>query len=242
MSTFQRLTLIGLYNYDDTLFDNLSLPSAYDRQTFLDVLLMEQGEKRVAFPDFDFMKFSIGAWSRKWSESLEKIAAALIAEYNPIQNYDRYEEWTEHEEGDYKNNVKDGGTDSRVNSGTIVTDNTGTSTETTNNMTTERTVSAFNESAYQPDEKNTVNGSVTTTPNTKETVTPNTTERQQYGKTEDGSGDDRRDRRHDAHIYGNIGVTTSQQMIGAEIDLRKDQNMYAIACELFANDLLLMLY
>ena len=93
MSIMQRLTLIGLYNYDSKLFDNLTLPDSYDKNTFIESLLIEHGEKLVLYSDYDFMKYSIGAWGRKWSMELTRIAEALMAEYNPIWNYDRYEEW-----------------------------------------------------------------------------------------------------------------------------------------------------
>lgn len=242
MSTFARLTLIGLYNHDDTLFDKLTLPAAYDRQTFIDTVLLDQGEKRVAYSDPEFFKYAIGIWARKWAASLEKIALALEAEYNPIHNYDRHEEWSEHEEGDYKNRVENSGDETTRDTGTVQTTETGTTTEKTTNMETERTVSAFNENSYQPDEKSVVNGTVQRTPNTTQTVTPNTTQVLERATAEDGTGDDRRDKTHTAHLYGNIGVTTSQQMIQAEIDLRKSNNMYTVAAELFADDLLLMLY
>lgn len=306
MSTFVRLTLIGLSNHRTDLFDKLSLPAEYDRQTFIDTLLLDHGEKRVVYPEPDFMKYAIGVWSRKWEKSLERIAMALNDDYNPLHNYDRREIWTEHEAGDYRNQVDTRGTDTEHRTGnemventgtvedaktgtvttrdtgtvetdktgTVTTAQTGTSTETTNNMTTERTVSAFNESGYQPDEKSVTNGSITRTPNTLETVTHNTTDtltqdttetvthnttetethnrNQETDTTSDaetnrtneerGRGDDRRERNRTGHAYGNIGVTTSQQMAEAEIDLRRNNNMYAVAAELFADDLLLMLY
>ena len=97
MSIMQRLTLIGLYNYDSKLFDNLTLPDAYDKNTFIESLLIEHGEKLVLYSDYDFMKYSIGAWGRKWSMELTRIAEALMAEYNPVWNYDRYEEWLYHD-------------------------------------------------------------------------------------------------------------------------------------------------
>lgn len=274
MSTYVRLTLIGLYKHVPELFNMLALPPAYDRDTFIDTVLLDHGEKRVVYPDPDFFRYAVGVWSRKWAASLERIALALESEYNPIYNYDRFEKWEEHEEGDYKNRVEKGGEDvltrdgsvtttetgsvTTANNGTVTTEETGATTETTTDMTTERTVSAFNENGYQPDEKTVVNGTVTrepdttqtvtpnttetVTPDTTETVTPDTTDTTQYGGTEDGSGDDRRDRSHEAHLYGNIGITTSMQMVTEELKLRANNNMYAIAAELFADDLLLMLY
>lgn len=258
MSTFARLTLVGLYNHAPEIFDKLTLPDAYNVDTFIETLLLDQGEKCVAYTEPDFFKFAVGVWSRKWADSLKRIALALTEEYNPLHNYDRHEEWTEKESGDYANHVDRGGedktsytgSDETKNTGTVTTSETGTKTETTNNMVTERTVSAFNENGYQPDEKNTVSGSVTTTPNTTQTVTPNTTETvtrgtaetTEYGGTEDGRGEERRDREHIAHLYGNIGVTTSQKMSLDEIELRKEYNMYSIAATLFADDMLLMIY
>ena len=97
MSTMQRLTMIGLYNYDPDIFVNLELPDGYDRDTFIDSLLLEHGEKCVLYSNPDFMKNAIGAWSRKWSLELSRIYDALTAEYNPIYNYDRYEEYDDHE-------------------------------------------------------------------------------------------------------------------------------------------------
>lgn len=242
MSTYVRLTLIGLYNHDETLFDKLTLPEAYDRQTFIDTVLLDQGEKCVAYPEPDFFKYAVGIWSRKWAESLERIALALESEYNPIHNYDRYEEWTEKEKGNYTNHLGRGGQDTTTNTGTVTTKETGKDTETTTNMETERSVSAFNESAYQPDEKSVVNGKVTREPDTTQTVTPNTTEVTAHNTSEDGTGNDNRDKEHKAHLFGNIGITTSQKMVEDETNLRLNYNMYAIAATLFADDLLLMLY
>ena len=258
MSTYVRLTLIGLYNHAPELFDMLALPPAYDRDTFIETVLLDHGEKRVVYPEPDFFKYAIGVWSRKWSASLERIALALESEYNPIYNYDRFEKWEEHETGDYTNRIENSGDDvttetgttTRTNTGSVQTTETGTTTETTTDMETERFVSAYNENGYQPEEKSVVNGTVvrepdttqTVTPDTVETTTPDTTQTLTHGAIEDGSGNDKRDRSHDAHLYGNIGVTTSMQMVAEELTLRTNNNMYAIAAELFADDLLLMLY
>ena len=242
MSTFARLTLIGLYKHEPQLFDYLTLPDAYNRDTFVETLLLDHGEKRVAYPEPDFFKYAVGVWSRKWSQSLERIATALTEEYNPTHNYDRYEKWTDKEKGKYKDSKQNSGNDVTQNTGNVTTTETGTSTETTNNMVTERNVSAFNESGYQPDEKNTVNGSVTRSPNTTETVTPNTTETVTHGLTENESGDNERDAVHDGHLYGNIGVTSAMSLVAEELALRTNNNLYAIAAELFADDMLLMLY
>ena len=167
MSTFQRLTLIGLYNHDSTLFENLSLPDGYDTQTFIDSFLLEHGEKCVLYPDFDFMKFSIGVVSRKWSFELEKIYEALSAEYNPIENYDRYERILT------DNNTKYGKTNNVDYSETRKPATTETTTKGTTDSTT-----------YGKTDTTTKGTTDSTTYGKTDTTTKGTTDTTTYGKTD----------------------------------------------------------
>ena len=221
MSTFQRMTLIGMYNYDSTLFDNMTLPTGYDRSILIDTLLLEHGEKCVMYTDPDFMKFSIGVVSRKWNLELERIYEALMAEYNPIYNYDRYEQIDE-------NNTKKTKMDATT---TRKPDLTHTDQQTVDG-TTERKVSAFDSSSYDPSEKNTYNNGTT-----KRTETGNETTRT-AGDMEDTAVKNW----HHAHLYGNIGVTTSAAMVNEVVDQRRDKNLYGIAAEIFAKELTLAIY
>jgi hypothetical protein len=91
-----RLTLIGLINYDDSLFNNLRLPDGVDKKTFINTLLLDYGTLGVVYPNFDFIRdTAIPAWCDKWQESLRQTWNALHADYNPIENYDRHEHWTD---------------------------------------------------------------------------------------------------------------------------------------------------
>ena len=214
MSTMQRLTLIGLYNFDTELFDALELPEDYDKQTFVDALLIEHGEKCILYSNPDFMKYSIGAWGRKWALELERIAQALKAEYNPIYNYDRFEEYTD-TEGRTLN--------SKTNSGHTAKD------APNFNVTTENKTSAYNSSSYQPESKTTVDTSGNT---------------QNLTESANSSTDDKEDRelKHKAHLYGNIGVTTSAAMVSEVVQQRFKYNLYGTAARLFANELLIGIY
>lgn len=214
MSTMQRLTLIGLFNYDPSLFDGLSLPADYDKQTFIDSLLLEHGEKCVLYADPAFMKFSIGAWGRKWALELERIAQALKAEYDPIYNYDRHEEYTD-TEGRTLN--------SKTNSGHTAKDSPNF------NFTTENKTSAYNSSSYQPESKTTADTSGNT---------------QNLTESANSTTDDKEDRelKHKAHLYGNIGVTTSAAMVSEVVQQRFKYNLYGTAARLFANELLIGIY
>lgn len=200
-----RLTLIGLVKYDDTLFNNLRLPYGVDKTTFTNTLLLDYGMLGVVYPDFYFMRdCAIPAWCDKWQESLRQTWNALNADYNPIENYDRQEHWTDSPDITRSENGN--------------TESTMTGNENSNAY---GDVSAYNSSDYQAqdrtrsDSSNTSNGKNNYSSNNRETGTTT----------------------HDGRIHGNIGVTTSQQMIESELKLRK-QSFYGYASSLFMQDLL----
>lgn len=89
------LSLLGLYNYDKGLFDNLKLPESVDKRTFINNLLSETAEFEILYPDVDFMKKLIGEWSNKQYGVWKKLEETLLYEYDPISNFDRNEEWEE---------------------------------------------------------------------------------------------------------------------------------------------------
>lgn len=233
MSTMQRLTLIGLYNYEQTfdrdLFSGLELPEHYDKPTFINVLLLEHGEKCVMYSDPAFFKSAINIWSKKWALELSRIYDALIAEYNPIYNYDRYEDWTETDKPDITITRTHDNTDTTTNRYDIVT-------EQNVDSTSENTISADNASDYQPDNKNTSNAGKTTSSNDG-TITD-----AHSGTITDVEKGVRSDVTHKGHIQGNIGVTTSAQMVSEVVRQRIEINLYGVATKLFANELLLGIY
>lgn len=241
MSTMQRLTMIGLYKFDSTLFDSLTLPDGYDKQTFIDSLLLEHGEKLVLYANPDFMKYSIGAWGRKWNLELKRIYEALTAEYDPIFNYDRFEEYTDTE-------AKTGsGSDSKNTSGSNNTTSNGTSNTTTSNNTNqsasnEHKVSAYNSDSYSPENRDDSSGTIGSSGTDNNTTTES--EKVVTAGSENGSYTNKDDRTltHTAHIYGNIGVTTSAQMVTEVVKQRFEYNLYETATRLFANELLIGIY
>lgn len=229
MSTMQRLTLIGIYEYDPTLFDGLTLPEDYDKETFIDSLMLEHGEKCVLYANPDFMKYSIGVWGRKWALELERIAQALKAEYDPIYNYDRHEEWTETDKPDITTTRTHNNTDTQTNRYDVVS-------EQNEDGTAEHKISADNSSDYQPESHDTTNAGKSTVSNDG-TITDAHT-----GTITDAEKGTRVNIDHKGHIYGNVGVTTSASMVSEVVRQRYSYNLYATACKLFANDLLIGIY
>ena len=87
-----KWTLTGMYNYDNTIFNEMILPAGREGDLLKQSLLIEKGEFEVLFPNPDFMKNAIKVWSAKWFRTFSEWLKGTQAEWNPIYNYDRYEE------------------------------------------------------------------------------------------------------------------------------------------------------
>lgn len=233
MSTSARMTLIGLYNYDSTLFDSLTLPDGYDKSVFVNTLLLEHGEKCVLYTDLNFMKFSIGAMGRKWYHEFERIYQTLTEDYNPLYNFDRNETYFDQIYGTNSEATTGwkGGGSTRTNKPESYTE------QLTDGKTTEK-VSAFNSTSYEPSKEVSENAGKVKYSGTTEDIAEN------YGENSNGSvtGSEQKAITHTAQLYGNIGVTTSQQMAKDEVALRKDLNLYGVVTGIFANELLIQVY
>ena len=224
------MTLAGLYNLDETLFDAMIFPKNADKQNFIDSLILSYGSCEPLYPDWDFMKNSaIPAWSIKWKSSIEKVYDLLEKlEYNPVENYDRQENWSD--SPNITRETQLSGTDTNKQ-----TAGQGSTTKQTGTDTNEQKVSAFNSSGYDPSEQD-----IMTYGNQTQVTTSGTnTNEFSYGRkdvnTEKGSTE------HSGRIHGNIGVTTTQEMMKSEMSLRK-QSFIDYCTGLFANDLLLLVY
>ena len=203
-----KMTLIGMnifmLNMNDDLFKNLSLPEELDKSTLTNNILMRGGEFEVAYSDPTAMQSIIGIWSNKMQPTFTRWVNALAIEYAPLENYDRFEHWTDETDG----------TGSAESSGSV---------NTTTGDTSELTKSAYDQSTYSPYEKTINDGTVgTTTSDTTGTTMSNDSE-------------------HNGRIHGNIGVTTSQQMLEQELNLGY-WNVYEKITELFLQEFVIPVY
>ena len=224
------MTLAGFYNWDETLFDAMIFPKNADKQNFIDSLILSYGSCEPLYPDWDFMKNSaIPAWSRKWKSSIEKVYDLLEKlEYNPVENYDRQENWSD--SPNITRETQLSGTDTNKQ-----TAGQGSTTKQTGTDTNEQKVSAFNSSGYDPSEQNIMTYGNQTQVTTSGTNTNDFSYGRKDVNTEKGSTE------HSGRIHGNIGVTTTQEMMKSEMSLRK-QSFIDYCTGLFANDLLLLVY
>lgn len=89
-----KLTIVGLYNYNNELFDNMQLPDGYDKDRLILTILERCGDFTVLYPNYDFMKMMIGVWSLNCRYMFQTLLDTVNAKYDPIENYDRYSDIT----------------------------------------------------------------------------------------------------------------------------------------------------
>lgn len=184
------LSILGLYNFDSTIFDGISLPDGFLLEALKNQILFDCAELEIIYPDPDAMKLAISIWSRGEQQAFRHIAKMINAEYSPIENTDRYED----------RNV-------------MSTPNF----QTVTNSTDTQAATAYNSDSFKDTGKNTVSGITSST----------------------GSGT-----LHDvAHVHGNIGVTTNQQMISDEkAMILAGYNFYQIVSDMFKRRFCIRLY
>lgn len=220
-----KMTLIGLHDYlDGRLWDKLQLPAYFDKDVLINTILLKCGEFEVMYPNPGFMMTFIGIWADKNQRFFEHLAAAMQEEYKPLANYDRYEEFEDHATGS--------GTTSGDYTDTDHTLNVGSDTGTTGD-TTENQVSAFNATNYQPRDKQTGTGSHTN--QTREDIT-----RDSSG-SRGARSSDRTDSNHKGHMWGNIGVTTTQAILLEEIRVSAI-SPYDLIADMFSNEFSVKVY
>ena len=222
-----KITLIGIENYlnpDHSVFENMQLPAGIDRDTLVGAIILRCQEFELLYSDPDFLITAVNVWSRKNYRTFDKWVKALDIQYDPLFNYDRTEEYTDIHEGKFNNSSTTNGTN-----GNTRTDNLKDSSD----ITTTHSEKAYNDSSFVGttqdviDQDDTHSGTVTDNANFNSNTGANGTE--DYTNI------------HKARLFGNIGVTTSQQMLQSELDIAR-WNMYEHIADLFCQEFCIMVY
>lgn len=207
-----KISLLGLYHANNSLFDLLKLPEGIDKDTLVDNILLKSADFEILYSDPFFMQSAIGVWSNKWQRTFKKWIDALSIDYAPLENYDRKEDWSE--------DTTHGHTTTNVMEGKL------SGTES-NNGSTSVNKSAFDSAALQPYEQETMTNGITTGSTANETTT---------NKLDESTNNS-----HTMRAHGNIGVTTSQQMLEAELDIDA-WNVYEHITDLFITEFCILVY
>ena len=227
-----KITLTGqeiwLQKNNQSIFDLLSLPEGIDKDTVVDNIILECGEFETLYSDPFFMRSAIGTWSNKHYRTFEKWIAALNLEYNPLENYDRQEDWTDTGDENTKSKFTD---DTKTE-----TDSSTTSEGSSNqNGNTEDLVSAYDANTYQESEKHVID----TDEDHTDEVTSNT--KLTNDSTQNTEGEKDTIDKHTGRIHGNIGTLTTQAMLQSELDLARFNIIQEIT-NLFMTELCICVY
>lgn len=191
------MSLWGLYSYNPDLFDGFTPPvydgaQVFDKQDFIDNLLLETEGLEVLYSDPAFMQMAIEVWCRKQMDVWEELAETMHYDYDPIENYYRREHWAD----DFTHGHKK---DTDLVHGHKITMDV--------EDTTTNSVTGYNGTAFADRDKSVFSNDDTETHSGKDTT----------NETNSGTDKDVRD----GYARGNIGVTTTQQMIEAQRDVVK---------------------
>lgn len=227
MLTNQQIATTGLLDllyYDDTIMDNFTVPDGIDRQLALDTLYQRCGMTPLYHPDPAWLKFYVGRWCSKNAKTWDELYKTTIQDYNPIYNYDRTEETTDTRSGTRKLS-EDTSSNTKQNGDTSVTD--------TSSDSSEHTMSADNSDSYEPDYKDTASRH-----DTQESESSNRVDVTGDRAVDETTGETYS---HKLRAYGNIGVTTTQEMLEAQRKLVR-YNVYNEIADSFKEEFCLYLY
>lgn len=209
-----KLTMISFNSYlnqmydGQTLFDLLTLPDGISKETLVDNIMLQGGEFEVLYSDPVFMREAIGSWGKKCYNTFLRWITAQNIEYNPLENYDRIEDWSDQY-------YKASSSSARRDSGNTRTFNNQDKRTIDTTIVSEDEVSAFDSSTYQPSEKNTTDNDGT------DTVDYSGTIKDEYGEGASGNENENSTNTHGGRVHGNIGTLTSQKMLADEYEVAR---------------------
>lgn len=227
MLTNQQIASTGLLDllcYDDTIMDNFTVPDGIDRRLALDTIYQRCGLTPLYHPDPAWLKFYVGRWCSKNAKTWEELYKTTIQDYNPIYNYDRTEETTDTRSGTRKLS-EDTSSNTKQNGDTSVTD--------TSSDSSEHTLSADNSDSYEPGYKD-----VSSRQDTQASESSNRVDVTGDRAVDETTGETYS---HKLRAYGNIGVTTTQEMLEAQRKVVR-YNIYNEIADSFKAEFCLYVY
>ena len=215
------MSILGLYNYDPTIFDNMILPAVSDlpndpdlfisdpepinKDLLINNICMELAELSLIYSDPNTISKMISVWSAVHKNEWLNLWQTLLYKYNPIWNKD--------------------GRIVEESSGEGTTTNTGSYTDQKSGTDTIRDyVTGYDSNEYSP------NGKTETEYGAGLTHTLNNMQSKSVGENSTTRTES-----------GNIGVTTTQQMIREQREIVQF-NMYSMITNSFKEQFCLMIY
>ena len=146
MPTRSKLTVMGMYNFDDTLFDNMILPEGLEKEAAILRILFDNAPLELQLPHFDLLKEMIGVWSKSNFYKWKTLYDTTQQEYNPLWNVDANEsETTEREyESNKTGSFTESGSTTNENESSKTSSGTNGNTKTLNTTTNDDNTRTLN--------------------------------------------------------------------------------------------------
>lgn len=78
------LSLLGLYSYDNTIFDDFAVPDGIDKDNIITMLCAETSDCELLYPNPHVLKKLIKAWSEMRLPTWQKVYDAINADYDVL--------------------------------------------------------------------------------------------------------------------------------------------------------------
>lgn len=244
-NSYDRISIYGLYEMDNTLFDNLTLPSGISTQTKEDLInniLIECYELDTMYPDPETTKKMIGIWSRKYLDGWTRALEALAAKYNPIHNFDRYEESTDARVTNNQGATVGNSSSSNISDTSDVSNGSSRETSQAGNETTNKVMGFDQGKGWADHDKSISSGNDTNENVSAAASNSHGTDSGTINTSESRNDSGREDNAHAAHLFGNIGVVTSQSMVRDEWSVRIELNFINMVTDLFKQAFCILIY
>ena len=241
------IPLVSIYNYDNTLLDGLHVPDVNDLPADIEYispipelsdatlhmqLLFELGEMSPVYTDPDVLKKMIEIWSEIQNPNWLQLWQTTLLKYNPIWNKDgSYTETRAFQLAGHKTGSVDfDESRSSTESGSETKSGTASSSST-------HSVTGYDTNALSPASGET--GSGTSGENNSASATGSQTTSADTGTVDDET---RSENETISRIdHGNIGVTTTQQMIKEQREV-VEFNIYRFIIDSFKKQFMVMLW
>lgn len=227
------LSILGLYQYDNTIFDLMSLPENLSISDVADQICAECAELEILYPNPTVLKNLIGVWSKREYPTWMRVLAASEAEYNPIDNYNRSDSISRSRTGSETHSGKD----TRQDSGTDTTTGSTTTTNSGSDSTLHKYAAFDSETLKDQESDTTTYGSGSTG-----TSSGGTTYGRKNELTHGHQIADTSTETETINSHGNIGVTTTQRMLEQELDISPRLNIISYIVDSFKNRFCLLVY
>lgn len=225
------LSILALYKYDPTIFDGLTLPEVselnpsaelispidpLDKDLLIGNILSELAELSLVYTDPDTLRPMIEIWSRLSHRVWLQLWETLLYKYNPIWNKDgKITETRELTKDGYEDGTQD--------------DSTSSSSHSSYNSTLNNNVTGYDTNSYAPNTQDVGNGS-------NSASASGSLDRDTYSQYHHDETDE-----YTRIEQGNIGVTTTQQMLKEQREV-VEFNIYHYITESFKERFCVMVY